>query len=252
MTNIKKFIQSFKMQGENADKEAYSRLNDILVSINACTHVAPGCYYIIDFCKLDFYHVFENNCYLCGYTPKEVKRMGLDFYFKCVPSRESRMLCEVTRAGFEYFHQLPEQDKMDYSFQFNFHLQKGRFQILVNHQVTPLKLCNGRLWLALCVLTPAACPEEGRVFLHKRKGIRTTCLYSLKEKTWREYTFIRMSDMEKRIILCELKGMSIQETANEVYRGIDAVKKARKKLLQKSGAKNFKSFCQLVLQHQLI
>lgn len=251
MDNYKTLLNSFAIT-EEISEDQYTQLEDLTTGVRANTYISPGSYYIIDFYKMEFYHVFENHCFLCGYTPQEVRRMGFDFYLKCIPKNEAPMLFEITRAGFERFNQLPEQDKMEYSLYYNFHLKKESFKILVSQRIAPLKLCHGKLWLALCVMTPAACNETGRVFLRKHQGIPSAFFYSLKEKAWSEFTFITLSEIEKQVIFCGLKGMSLQETAEEICRGVDAVKKVRRNLLKKSGTKNFRSFCQLCLQHHLI
>lgn len=251
MEDIAQTLQPFFIE-EPIEKEEYARLKDIIAAIKACTHIMPGSFYIIDFHKRDFCHVFEEHFFLAGYSPQDVRRMGLDFYRKCIPEKESNMVCAIIRAGFERFNLLPEQTKMDYSLFCNFHLKRGNIQTLVNHRVTPLRLYHGKLWLALCTLTPAACNDLGRVFLHKHEGDHSTQFYDLKEGIWREFHFVPFTDMEKRIILCTLKGMTIPEIATEVNRTVYAVKKARETLVKKSGTTRFLSLCHLALQHQLL
>lgn len=251
MDNFKTLLNTFAITGKISE-DKYLQLEDLKTGIRACTYISSGSYYIIDFYKMEFYHVFENHSFLCGYRPQEIQRMGFDFYLKCISPKEAPMLFEIIRTGFERFNRLPEQDKMEYSLYYNFHLKKEGFKILVNQRIVPLKLYHGKLWLALCVMTPAACNETGRVFLRKHKGIPSALFYSLKEKVWSEFTFITLSEIEKQVIFCGLKGMSLQETAKDIYRGVDAVKKVRRNLLKKSGTKNFRSFCQLTLQHHLI
>lgn len=131
-------------------------------------------------------------------------------------------------------------------------LQMKGLTVLACHQFTPLKLHNGKLWLALCSITPASHPAPGRVFLRNSRHPATSQYYSFKEKAWSDFAPFHISPTEMQVILCHLKGMNIGDTAREISRTTYAVKKIRKALLNKSGVDNFTSFCQLALLHQQI
>ena len=69
MDNYKTLLNSFAIT-EEISEDQYTQLEDLTTGVRANTYISPGSYYIIDFYKMEFYHVFENHCFLCGYTPQ--------------------------------------------------------------------------------------------------------------------------------------------------------------------------------------
>ena len=249
--SIKTLLQKFRLS-DDIDDWAYAGMKDAVEAIAACNHITHRFFYIIDFHRLNFLHVFGHKLYPWEYAPEEIKEMGFDFYARCVPQEELGMLSEIVHAGFRSFAGMSGEEKMNISFYYNFKMRLKGLTVLACHQFTPLKLHNGKLWLALCSITPASHPAPGRVFLRNSRHPATSQYYSFKEKAWSDFAPFHISPTEMLVILCHLKGMNIGDTAREISRTTYAVKKIRKALLNKSGVDNFTSFCQLALLHQQI
>jgi hypothetical protein len=51
--------------------------------------------YIIDFQRRCFHHVAEHDFFLCGHSPKSVKKMGYNFYSKVVHPKDIMLWAEM-------------------------------------------------------------------------------------------------------------------------------------------------------------
>jgi len=89
------------------------------------------------------------------------------------------------------------------------------------------------------------------VYLHRQKSLETI-YYSLQNKSWEKFSFARLNDIEKRIFLYSIQGLSIKETAEKVCRSEIAVKKTRSKLLEMLNANNFQEAIHLALLYKLL
>lgn len=120
--SIKTFLQKFRLN-DDIDDRAYAGMKDAVEAIAACNHITHRFFYIIDFHRLNFLHVFGNKLYPWEYAPEEIKEMGFDFYARCVPQEELGMLSEIVHAGFRSFAGMSVEEKMDISFYYNFKMR---------------------------------------------------------------------------------------------------------------------------------
>lgn len=243
------FIDQNKVTG--IDEEAYRHLENVRETIDTFSHIFHSCFYVIDYYKKNFFHVSDNNAYFGGCSSDEIRKMGYGFYFQYVPEEEIKMLVEINKVGFSFFNRLPDSEKPFYFISYNFHIRKDGNKMLVNHKLTPLKFSNGRIWLALCAFSPAASNQVGKVYL-RRHDSPDVNYYSLQNKKWEQFSFTRLSDLEKRVFLCAIRGASLKETASEVFRSEVWVKKTRNKLLEMLDAHNFLEATHLALQYKLL
>src|SRR6188508_3467144 len=124
---------------------------DYLESIKAFARLTYESIYVINYEKMAFEYVSENPLFLCGYTPEEVLNMGYEFYFKNVPEADLELLNAINEAGFDFFKDVPDKEKKQYSITYDFHLiNKDGKHVLINHKLTPLFLTsNGKMWKAM-------------------------------------------------------------------------------------------------------
>ncbi len=256
---MKKIMETFTIndffneQNEitNINEEAYHHIEDIRETIDSCTRTSDECFYIIDYHKRNFLHVSDNPTYFGGLSAEKIKEMGYKFYLHFVPEEEIKMLIDINHVSLSYFNQLPNNEKPHYFISYNIHIKNRNHKILVNHRLTPLKLYNGKIWLALCSISPATNKVVGKVYLHRQKSL-DTIYYSLQNKSWEKFSFARLNDIEKRIFLYSIQGLATKQPAEKGCRSEIAVKKTRSKLLEMLNANNFQEAIHLALLYKLL
>ena len=92
--------------------------------------------------------------FLCGLSPGRVKELGYRFYLDFVPENEQPLLLTLNKAGFAFYNDIPVHERKDWYITSDFHILNSDRKILINQKLTPLALTSdGRIWLALCVVS---------------------------------------------------------------------------------------------------
>lgn len=91
---------------------------------------------------MNFLYVSDNPLFLCGESVEKVQQEGYNFYYQHMPEEDLDFLTQVNRAGFEFFRRIAVSERSQYTIYYNFRItqKKSRERILINHQITPLKL----------------------------------------------------------------------------------------------------------------
>jgi len=194
-----------------------------------------GCgFYVIDYYKKNFYYVSDNISYWLGLPADEVKKMGYDIYAKFVPEQDLKMLIEVNTSGFELFAKLPDHEKSKYSITYDFHLVVSGKKRLFFHQLTPLVMKDGKIWLALCCFGLSFRKKEGNIVM-KKYNDRKFLEYSLTEHLWKDGQPITISDQEKELLNLTARGFVYKEMTDIIHLSEETVKKNCQKLMKKFG-----------------
>ena len=181
------------------EEEAYSDLRPYIEAVEATSRISYKSIYIIDYHKMNFLYMSDNSLFLCGEKAEEVLRKGYRFYFSHVPKDDLKFLADVNQAGFDFFRDITIANRARCSISFNFHLyqDKRSDKVLINHQITPLKLDRaGNIWLALCVVSLAPSQETGVAYITR---IDTNCMWKLTRKSlgWKDVESVVLSEHEK-------------------------------------------------------
>ena len=150
------------------DDEQYTGLQPYIDSAKALARITYKSLYIIDYYRMNFLYVSDNPLFLCGESVETVQEEGYDFYYNHVPEDDLEFLTQVNRAGFEFFKGITVSERSYYTISFNFHLKKHetKERVLINHQITPLKLDSmGNVWLAFCLVSLAPSQESGVAYI---------------------------------------------------------------------------------------
>jgi hypothetical protein len=77
---------------------------------------------------------------------------------------------EINKAGFDFFHNVPEKERTLYTISCDFHLLHGKKEILINHKFSPMILSEcGNVWLAVCSVSLSAFSGEGHIEARKKR-----------------------------------------------------------------------------------
>ncbi|MCW3465120.1 response regulator transcription factor [Chitinophaga nivalis] len=190
--------------------------------------------YIIDYSNMSFEYVSDNPLFLCGHTADEVMQLGYEFYFQHVPPQDLEMLSTINDAGFDFYAQLPEPEKKQYSISYDFQLvTKAGKQILVNHRLTPLFLTTeGKIWKSMCLVSLSSQQYPGNVRIFKQ-GSNDIWQLNLQTKKWSKNGKPVLTDRELEVLRMYAQGLSINQIAEKIFVVPDTVKYYRRKIFER-------------------
>jgi DNA-binding CsgD family transcriptional regulator len=207
--------------------------NDYLEAVKAFARLTYESVYVINYADMSFEYVSENPLFLCGYSSQEVLRMGYDFYFKNVPEADLELLNLLNDAGFDFFEQLPDEEKKQYSISYDFHLvnEQGK-AILISHKLTPLFLTQtGKMWKAMCIVSLSYRQEAGNVVIHKQ-GSDDYWKLDTRRKLWQRAQKPKLSERETEVLRLYAQGLTINQIAEKIFVAPDTVKYYRRRIFE--------------------
>ncbi len=223
----------------NLSEEDVRQLSNYLAPIEAFARITYSSVYVIDYEQKGFDYVSHNPLFLCGHSPKEVKKMGYSFYFKHVPEEDLNLLLKINTVGFEFYEKLPLEERLLYTLSYDFHIQNelGNL-ILVNQKITPVYLTStGKVWKAVCVVSLSTGQNSGNIKIYKQ-GDNKRFFYDLEKNFWKEGEKIQLSTREKEILRYSTRGFTINQIADTIFISPDTVKFHRKKMFEKLEVSN--------------
>ena len=230
------FFGSNSVQG--IDEARYDNLEPLKRAVDAMANATYQCIYIIDYLKRNFLYVSQNPLFLCGNTAEQVQQMGYEFYLRYVPEEEQQMLIELNEAGFAKFNDMPIKVRRSCFMSYDFHLGNGTSRHLVNHKITPFVLADdGRVWLALCVVSLANNSTAGNIEFH-RKGEQRFLLYDLEQHCWCERQMVQLRQQDKEVLMISAQGLTVQQIADKMCRSVDTVKTYKRVLFERLNVKS--------------
>lgn len=234
--------------------EQYDDLQPYIDSARAFAQITYKSIYIIDYNRMNFLYVSDNPLFLCGEDVDKVQREGYNFYYQHVPEEDLEFLTQINKAGFDFFKGIAVSERTQYTISYNFRItqKESKEKILINHQITPLKLDSmGNIWLSLCLVSLAPTQEIGIAQITALKS-NTTWQFSLKNGRWKQLENIVLTEQEKAVIRLANQGLSVGEIASEIHRSEDSVKGYRKSLFQKLRVGNISEAIAVATQRRLI
>lgn len=216
----------------------YSRVDEYIRSAEAFSRSSYQSVYIIDYFRQNFLYVSPNPMFLCGLSSERVKELGYRFYLDFVPEDEQSMLLTLNKAGFAFYNDLPIDERKDWYISYDFHILNEEKKILINHKLTPLALTSdGRIWLALCVVSAATHTDAGHIEMH-RVGSSGYFEYSTVSRRWIKKQMPSLTDGEKSVLTLSIQGFTMSEIADIIYLSPDTIKKYRKRIFEKLEVRN--------------
>ena len=216
----------------------YSRVDEYIRSAEAFSRSSYQSVYIIDYFRQNFLYVSPNPMFLCGLSPERVKELGYRFYLDFVPEDEQPMLLTLNKAGFAFYNDIPTDERKDWHISYDFHILNEGKKILVNHKLTPLALTSdGRIWLALCVVSAATHTDAGHIEMH-RTGTSEFFEYNITSRRWNRRQMPTLSDGEKSVLTLSIQGYTMSEIADKICLSPDTIKKYRKRIFEKLDVRN--------------
>ena len=216
----------------------YSRVDEYIRSAEAFSRSTYQSVYIIDYFKQNFLYVSPNPMFLCGLTPEQMMKLGYRFYLEYVPEDEQPLLLTLNRAGFSFYNDIPVDERKDWYITYDFHILNDGRRILVNHKLTPLALTSdGRIWLALCVVSASTHTDAGHIEMH-RVGSSEYFEYNRNTHRWDKRQMPTLTDGEKSVLTLSIQGLTMSEIADKICLSPDTIKKYRQRIFEKLDVRN--------------
>lgn len=250
--NIDSSLLTKNSIGKVSEKDRIQQ-SSYLEAVKAFSRLTYESIYIIDYEKMAFEYVSDNPLFLCGYAAEEVLNLGYAFYFQHVPETDLNLLHQINEAGFEFFKNLPNQDKMQYSITYDFHLvNKDGRKILINHQLTPLFLTSeGRMWKAMCIVSISHHKNAGNVLIYKQ-GSDQKWELDLQSNSWHKSVKPKLTKRETEILRLHAQGLTIHQIAEKIYVAPDTVKYYRRRIFERFGVGNMVEALSYAVSSKLI
>ncbi|NML71551.1 helix-turn-helix transcriptional regulator [Chryseobacterium sp. RP-3-3] len=216
-----------------------SQVGEYLEAVKAFSRLTYQSLYVIDYQTRAFEYVSDNPLFLCGKTSEEVKELGYAFYFQNVKPEDVELLIKINEAGFEFYENIPVDERKLYSISYDFYLINGKKnRVLVNHKLTPMFLTEGgQIWKALCIVSLSNNTSSGNVVV-SREGSDALWKYDPEVNRWEKDEKVKLSQREYEILSLYASGLTINEIGDKLFISADTVKFHRKKLFEKIGVNN--------------
>ncbi len=220
------------------DELDYNRVSEYVRSAEAFSRSTYQSVYIIDYFRQNFLYVSPNPMILCGLSPEEMKELGYRFYLDYVPEEEQSMLLLLNRAGFDFYNNIPVAERKDWYISYDFHILNAGRKILVNHKLTPLALTSdGRIWLALCVVSAATHTDAGHIEMH-RVDSSDFFEYNMNTCRWDKRQMPILTDGEKLVLTLSIQGYTMMDIADSMCLSPVTIKKYRQRIFEKLDVRN--------------
>lgn len=224
----------------------YATLPFILTATQAAGRVTRQKIYIVDFCKRKFVYVSDDLMHLCGLTREDVQSMGFDFYEKHISAADRGKLHDIITKASSFCDHLIKNGKKQFTIFCDFNLcNEGKTQ-LINHQVTPIAIRDGRPWLVLCSISLSPNKGTGNLVV-KESGSNVLYKHTNNPDRWIAVKTRELRKIEHDILRMSAQGMTMNDIASALCKSPDTIKSCKQNIFDKTNATSISeaiTFCQ--------
>jgi DNA-binding CsgD family transcriptional regulator len=219
-TSINDFFKPVPLNDEPSEKD-YKEIIPYIKAVELTSQLTYQSVYIIDYYKKGFLYVSNNPLFLCGNTPEVVREMGYNFYLQHIPEEDLGLLLEINQAGFAFYKDIKNI------------IQPNKRPYLINHRLAPYVLDkSGNMWLALCYVSSSSNKMSGNIIIRNYESAEVY-QYDPKQKIWQMQPNLKLTNIEKEILLLSSRGLTVPEIALQLYLDVNTIKYHRKNIFKK-------------------
>ena len=195
--------------------------------------------YLIDYTDMSFEYVSDNPLFLCGHSAAEVLQLGYEFYFQHVPEEDLELLTLINEVGFNFYANVPVDERKQYSITYDFHLiNKEGKHMLINHKLTPLFLTpDGKMWKAMCIVSLSPHQTAGNVRIYRQNSGDIWELI-VGKRSWRKTEKPVLTERELEVLRLYAQGLNINQIAEKIFVAPDTVKYYRRRIFERLEVSN--------------
>ncbi|MGB3064708.1 response regulator transcription factor [Sphingobacterium thalpophilum] len=248
-------IEDFFKPAHVQDTFSQNDYKDVYAFINFAKSLSKLTYqsmYLIDYSKKCFLFVSDNPIFLCGSSSAEVLRKGYQHYFDNVPEEDLKLLKKINDVGFVFFEGLPHEEKLKYSFSYDFHLKQANGNpLLINHKLKPILLDKfSNPWIALCVVSISSHAKAGNIIFKSDEDGKQFA-YNLETDRLEEVSRVKLKPREKNILLFSAQGLTMDQIADKLNISVDTVKFHKKQIFFKLRVKSITEAIAVAIEQSL-
>ena len=255
MEKLEKNEDSFISMGitQNSDN-TLNCIDQYIEFAEAVSRTTYKSIFIVDLIKRNFLYVSSNPLFLCGLPASEVLKKGYRHFFDQVDRKEVQMIRRATKTSLKFIQEMDISNRMKYKVSYDYKLRHiiSQEDVLVNQQVTPLKLTDdGDVWLALCSVALSPQQEVGNITITCQDSPPKWVLESGRNR-WSEMHIAHLSQLEKQVVILANQGYSTKDIATKMCKSVDSIKWYRKTLFAKIGVETITEAIAYSTLHKLI
>ena len=250
--NVDRFFLKSNEVGDIPDSY-YEKITPVIDAVKAFARNTNQCIYIIDYAKKNFMYVSPNLKQLCGGDAADMLTSGYEFHTRYVPFEDQKMLIELNKKGFDFYNDIPVNERDGYSISYDFRLQKGGHQQMLHHTLTSLVTTRkGRVWIALCTMSLSSSREAGNIIMRK-EGSRTIHKYDLASHAWIEQKLPKpLNPVEHLILTMSMQGYTMEEISTLKQISINTLKSSKRILFDKLNVKSIAEAITFCINYKLL
>ncbi|QHS63749.1 response regulator transcription factor [Chitinophaga agri] len=236
-----------------AVQEADQDTQHYLEVVKAFARLTYESVYVIDYTDMSFEYVSDNPLFLCGYSSEEVLQLGYEFYFRHVPEKDLEMLSRINEAGFDFYANIPVDERKHYSITYDFHLiNKEGKQVLINHKLTPLFLTvDGKMWKSMCIVSLSPHQSAGNARIY-RQGAGDLWELNPGTRTWHKMEKPVLTEREIEVLRLHAQGLNINQIAERLFVVPDTIKYYRRRIFERLQVTNIVEALSYAVNSKLI
>ncbi len=110
---------------------------------------------------------------------------------------------------------------------------------------------DGKIWLALCVVSLSSSASMGNIKII-RKGKSEYLQFDLSTKKFNECQSITLSEYEKNVLSLSLQGFTMNEISNAMHKSIDTIKYYKRQIFEKTETESISSAISYAVNNKLL
>jgi DNA-binding CsgD family transcriptional regulator len=208
---------------------------------------------ILDYYKGGYAFVSAKEYLYCGYTEKEVTKLGSNFIQKITTEDERLFIERVQELFIKYIHSLPQERRGKVTLFMN-HLIKDKqgSEFSVDIRLTPFLLNkDGYIWMMLGTASISAKTQQKEAYIEASDTLEKLN-YSSPKKCFIPAKTETLTDKEKLILLLNSRGYTEQDTANNLHISVNTVKSHKRNIYKKTHTTNFSEAFVYASMHRML
>jgi len=194
----------------SAPKISENEIGPYLDSLRAVSNLLDESLYVVDFNQRRFHFVSENGIFLNNHLPKDVLKLGYDYFPKLIHKDDYPMAVRIHQEIVRYFtHPASLNDLIYVKFSFRMHHNK---RMVMKHTVTPL-IVNNKVRMAICTVHHTQDLPGNLCAYHRNKDVYYQ--YSLENDKWEQEPVISLKSRERKILELSKEGVTTQVLLNK-------------------------------------
>ncbi|MGL5681519.1 MAG: response regulator transcription factor [Marinifilaceae bacterium] len=243
-----KGFNAFQNYISDIENSYYLQLEAFITILEGMARITNDCVYLVDFYKGEVPYISNNPLFLCGMTPAEVQKMGIEFSKTYTPHTDNKMTVELISSWFEFMNNKHLSEKCDYTLSYHYFLQDK----LVNAAMTPVFLSkDGKPWLMLCSSKLSTEQTSGNAVIFKMNS-KQLWKYSFEAKRWLEDEMIQLNEIEIELLRLAIQGKNENEISDLLFRSKDGVKSIKRRIFKKLDVSNITEAVSYAISHGII